>query len=748
MTPAGASAGEWAHWDLMLGLGADLLPVVCEPNLPIALGSILKDYGKVPSRVLPSGHVVGFPKWTTHVTTDDELGLWSTDPRLGICLQTRLARAIDIDVTDADQVSAILDALRQWFVVDIPVRSRANSTKCLVLYQVPGAIGKSVLPVAHGMIEFLGTGQQCLVAGSHPSGSRYEWDGLLPVSLPVLTPAEDAAMKATLEIQFATGPMSQARVRRQTIGGVACGDPGGADRPLDQVARYLTARGLVQGSGDGGRLDVVCPWVGDHTPGTGGVTSSSYFPAGTGGYETGAFVCLHAHCASKTIGEFLDAVGYLDEGFEVLPDVYTNGFNHATGAMEAVLVLPAPAFELNADKTFIKAKINNVFNWLKWRAECGQWIRYDAFRDEIAIPSPHGSRPFTDADYTRLCRKAEDGIGAFTSIPHDMMRRAVHNLAEDTMFDSARDWIAGLPAWDGVDRLTGFMHTHLGAHADTPDQRAYLSAVGCYFWSAMAGRILDPGSQTDMVVILVSPQGTGKSSAVRAIAPNPSYYTEICLSDSDADRARLTRGKTLVELSELRGLHTKDLESIKAIVTRREDSWTPKYMEMSTTYQRRYLMVGTTNDDHFLADPTGARRWLPIRVGRQDIPAITRDHTQLWAQARDLYQGFGILWKDAQTLAALEHEDFTIQDGWQEDVERYLDVCTQDGICNFVRIGQILQVGLDMKKGQSKRGDEMRVAAILQKLGWSPGRRFNGHGQDRVWVAPDSWHKTTLDNLW
>jgi predicted P-loop ATPase len=315
------------------------------------------------------------------------------------------------------------------------------------------------------------------------------------------------------------------------------------------------------------------------------------------------------------------------------------------------------------------------------------------------------------------------------------------------MFDSAQDWLNRLPAWDGIDRITGFMHTHLGAHAETPDQRAYHSAVGCYFWSAMAGRILNPGSQTDMVVILVSPQGTGKSSAVREIAPHPSYYTEICLSDSDADRARLTRGKSLVELSELRGLHTKDLESIKAIVTRREDSWTPKYMEMSTTYRRRYLMVGTTNDDHFLADPTGARRWLPIHVGKQDIPAIKRDHAQLWAQARDLYMVFGILWKDAQTLAVLEHDQFTIHDAWGYPVDNYLKNTLKQGICEYVQIAQILEVGLEMRKGQFKRSDEMRIAAILRKCGFSSRRVREGNTVSRGWYPPDSWFVATCDNL-
>ena len=522
----------------------------------------------------------------------------------------------------------------------------------------------------------------------------------------------------------------------------------------DPVAAFLTRTGQVLGKNNDGDLCVRCPLQDLHGQGTEGDTSTVWLIAGGANYEQGHFKCSHTtNCSALGDPEFLEACGYLEsftEGFDVLPPLMVNGFNHATGQPALVVVPEKPTFELNADKTFIKAKINNVFNWLKWRAECGQWIRFDAFRDEIVLShplAPSGSRAFTDADYTRLCRKAEEGLGAFTSIPHDMMRRAVHNLAEDAMFDSARDWILHLPPWDGVDRLTGFMATYLGAVTSTPTDTDYASAVGYYLWSAMAGRILDPGSQTDMVVILVSPQGTGKSSAVRAIAPHPSYYTEICLSDSDADRARLTRGKTLVELSELRGLHTKDLESIKAIVTRREDSWTPKYMEMSTTYRRRYLMIGTTNDSHFLADPTGARRWLPIHVGLQDVPALHRDHTQLWAQARDLYHQHKILWKGAQTLALTQHDDFTIQDAWEYDVDKYLRATLNPGVCDYVQIAQILQVGLDMRKGQSRRSDEMRIAAILRKWNFTVRRTREGKVLVSAWYPPESWNVQSCTDL-
>lgn len=44
----GASPGEWKHFSEVLGLTDDILPVVCNPNIPISLDSTLKSIGKTP----------------------------------------------------------------------------------------------------------------------------------------------------------------------------------------------------------------------------------------------------------------------------------------------------------------------------------------------------------------------------------------------------------------------------------------------------------------------------------------------------------------------------------------------------------------------------------------------------------------------------------------------------------------------------------------------------------------------------
>lgn len=129
---------------------------------------------------------------------------------------------------------------------------------------------------------------------------------------------------------------------------------------------------------------------------------------------------------------------------------------------------------------------------------------------------------------------------------------------------------------------------------------------------------------------------------MEALSPDPAFFTEISFAEKDDDLARKMRGRLVAEIGELRGLNTKELESIKAFVTRTHENWIPKYREFATQFPRRLVFVGTTNEDEFLADKTGNRRWLPVEVSKVDVKAIKRDLLLLWAEAREVFQRLGV----------------------------------------------------------------------------------------------------------
>ncbi|MDD9339585.1 MAG: VapE family protein [Providencia heimbachae] len=387
--------------------------------------------------------------------------------------------------------------------------------------------------------------------------------------------------------------------------------------------------------------------------------------------------------------------------------------------------LPLPSFKRDRHGQ-IEATVDNAAKAVMRPDFIGVDIRFDTFRDEIML-APTGTnewRQFSDVYYTRLRRVMEKRD--FKPVGPQLIRDVVLLAAEENQFDSAIEWLNSLE-WDGVKRVEQFYHTHFGAE-DTP----YTRAVSLYMWSALAGRVLMPGIKADMVPILVGAQGCGKSSGVAALAPDLTFFTEISFAEKDDDLARKMRGRLVAEIGELKGLNTKDLESIKSFVTRTHENWIPKFKEFATQFPRRLLIIGTTNEDEFLADRTGNRRWLPVEVSKVNVDDITRDVLQLWAEAREMFKADGIQYEAAEFLAAQVHDKYAIKDAWLEIIEQWLDepdllTGEKPRTRSFLRAAEVLREALNLDPKNISRREQMRISNVLQNCGYkSVQRRVDG----------------------
>lgn len=713
----GATPEDWAHFTLVLGLLHDLLPVVANPLAKISPDSSVKELGKTPTRYNRSGKVAGILDWANHQASAEDIERWLVQEDYGICLQTRLVRALDVDLPGHEQSLAIAQFLGQRLNelgVKLPMRMRSNSGKFLLAFTLPGEMGKRKMVVEGGIIEFLANGQQFIAVGTHQSGTRYEWVDGLPAAFPELTLEQFEQLWQNLVDTFAIEPPEGGSLNVRMKGAsIALPDP---------VADHLRAQGLVLGIDRNGSVLVACPWEQDHTTGQAGDGSTVWFPAGTNGYQSGHFKCLHGHCTGRIDGDFFGAIGYQED--------LSTDFSLVVVQPGTTPVSPAlPPY--TRDRTGnILATVNNVTMACLRPDLCGMEIRYDQFRDEIMFAQPDTGKwqPFTDSDYTRL-RITLEGQG-FKPVGRELIRDVVLLVAQDQPFDSAITWLGSM-VWDGVPRVERFLEMYFGAE-ETP----YARAVSMYLWTAMAGRVMKPGCKADMVPILVGEQGAGKSRAVAALAPSPEFFAEVSLHEKDDNLSRLMRGRLVAELGELRGLHSKELESIKAFITRTHENWIPKYREFAVQFPRRLVFIGTTNKDEFLADETGNRRWLPIRVQKTDPQAIERDRNQLWAEARDLFNLLGVDYRAAEQMSAASHKEYTIADSWNETVSKWLmepDPLTgaKPIACKYLRVQEVLTKALRFEDRNITRREEMRMGAVLRALGYR--RTKVREGKASVW---------------
>lgn len=477
----------------------------------------------------------------------------------------------------------------------------------------------------------------------------------------------------------------------------------------DAVLARLYERQMVLRDCGSGKFDIVCSFAGQHTT-AGGAGGTVYFLPYTNGFQRGHFHCLHAHCADRTDAEFLAAIGL--------------------GAAEEIP--EPPHFARNKDGK-IKATIGNALRALRRPEICGWRLARDTFRDEIMkAPCSTTNRaawdPLTDDDYTVVRDQLEELRDSFMPLGLDMTRACVSLVATENKFDSALRWLNAL-TWDGVARVDMSLVKCFGA-SDTP----YVRAVGRYLWTALAGRVLSPGVQADMVPVGVGDQGLKKSRTIAAVAPYPDYFTELDLSEDNDNLARLMRGKVIVELAELQGLRNRELEHIKAFISRSRDQWVPKYKELSAVYVRRGIFFGSTNDTEFLSDQTGNRRWLPFTCGACEPTAMAADRDQLWAEGAVLFRDIGVAWQDAERLGRYEHEQFTVTDLWDANLARWLGLAGRDVNEPFT-VGDALEFGIGLDMRHAKPADQMRLVKILKRFGYrTPGypEKINGK-QARFW---------------
>jgi hypothetical protein len=129
----GATPEAWDHFADKLGLVADLLPVVSNPNAEISDQSKMKATGKTPSIYNRDRKVAGLSKWTGVDATPFNITRWKSEPDYGICLQTRKVRAFDIDV-DTPNADAIRSAIHNAIGRTLPLRMRKNSKKQLLAF--------------------------------------------------------------------------------------------------------------------------------------------------------------------------------------------------------------------------------------------------------------------------------------------------------------------------------------------------------------------------------------------------------------------------------------------------------------------------------------------------------------------------------------------------------------------------------------------------------------------------------------
>lgn len=335
------------------------------------------------------------------------------------------------------------------------------------------------------------------------------------------------------------------------------------------------------------------------------------------------------------------------------------------------------------------------------------------------------------------------------SMHRGALEEAVLMVADRHRYHPVRDQLKRLEGqWDGHKRLATWIRTccmEEDEYNEADPLQQYLARVGTWLLMALCARVLTPGCKFDYMVIFEGPQGVGKSTLARVLGGD--YYADTGLVMGDKDSYQNLQGVRVYEMGELDALNRSEITRVKLFISSMEDRFRASFDRRPKNYPRQVVFVGTTNEDHYLIDPTGNRRFWPVQVTRQiDLAWLKANRDQLFAEALVYVQAgqrFHPTPKEQRELFAPQQQQRTVENAIESAISHYLyppSTATgprSDGAdlqeCTLVEL--LAKIGIGIEKLGPGRFHEKQAAAALRRLGWSE-HKSSRPGRPRVYRRP------------
>ena len=250
---------------------------------------------------------------------------------------------------------------------------------------------------------------------------------------------------------------------------------------------------------------------------------------------------------------------------------------------------------------------------------------------------------------------------------------AVQTLAVINHYDPLLDYLNPLQ-WDGTTRCETWLIDYCGAI-----DNAYTRFVSKLVLVAAVARAYVPGIKYDHVLVLAGDQSVMKSTLIETLA-GKQFFNEITLSDNEKNTIQQMQGCWIIELPEGMPFKKKEINELKNFITAKKNKERFAFERRMEQYHRRSIFIMTINPTSmgYLSDPTGNRRFLPVRMnGDINIPAISENRDQLFAEAKHLFQNGFKIYIDKNDIPvaeglSIEHDLAETVDEWEKNIILWL----------------------------------------------------------------------------
>lgn len=308
--------------------------------------------------------------------------------------------------------------------------------------------------------------------------------------------------------------------------------------------------------------------------------------------------------------------------------------------------------------------------------------------------------------------------------------QAVEVLARKFRFHPVREALAALPPWDGIRRNGDWLSDYLGV-----ERTEYTALVGTFFLRGMIKRVMQPGCKFDYCLVLEGDQGKGKSTAARILSWHWFADTDLDLSNKDSLLA--LPGHWVYEIAELGSLMKAEERKQKSFLSRQDDEYRPPYGKRLIKVPRQSVFIGTTNEEEYLKDATGARRFWPVMCGGEfNLDGLRANLEQMFAEALADYYAGERCWPTPEEQRDL----FTPEQakrGMPEPFEDYLWKWVNDQVAPF-SMADVASGPLNLTPDKLTPAVVTRIGITLRKLGCGrvEDRLAEDPSRRRLYVPP------------
>jgi hypothetical protein len=297
--------------------------------------------------------------------------------------------------------------------------------------------------------------------------------------------------------------------------------------------------------------------------------------------------------------------------------------------------------------------------------------------------------------------------------------------------------------WDGIERAERIFITYLGA-ADTH----YTRQTTRKMLLAAVTRLYRPGCKFDQMLVLVGPQGAGKSSLLSKLGRE--WFSDSLRTFENKEAGEHLQSGWIFEIGELSAMKKSEVEEVKAFLSKTEDRYRVAYDRQVSDFPRKCVFFGTTNTREFLRDMTGNRRFWPVEVVPERAEQSHWDHLsdqvvrQIWAEVVSWFKAGEALELDSEARMEAERQQAAHMENDPREglIQEWLDSEEPDemdhpsGLRQRVCAAQIWTECLGNKKGMMRTWEAKEIMDMLRRIpGWAERKgkaKIAGYGVQRV----------------